>query len=83
LASFGRSPDARESFIATDAGLAQLWRGPGCAVMVVNRSDLPHIRPLLGSELTIIGCQGKKLALYNRQIPGPAASGLCTQDFHP
>ena len=29
LAPFGLGPDARESFIATDAGLAQLWHGAG------------------------------------------------------
>jgi len=83
LAPFGRSPDARESFIATDADLAQLWRGPGCTVLVVNRSDLPHVRALLGSEATVVGCEGKKLALYSRAIPEPAGARLCTPDLHP
>jgi 4-amino-4-deoxy-L-arabinose transferase-like glycosyltransferase len=83
LAPFGRSPDARESFIATDVDLAQLWHGPGCAVLVVNRNDLPHVRALLGSEATVVGCEGKKLALYNRAIPEPAGAHLCTPDLHP
>jgi 4-amino-4-deoxy-L-arabinose transferase-like glycosyltransferase len=83
LAPFGRSSDARESFIATDADLAQLWRGPGCTVLVVNRNDLPHVRALLGSEATVVGCEGKKLALYSRAIPEPAGARLCTPDLHP
>jgi 4-amino-4-deoxy-L-arabinose transferase-like glycosyltransferase len=83
LAPFGRSPDARESFIATDADLAQLWRGPGCAVLIVNRNDLPHVRALLGAAATVVGCEGKKLALYNRTIPQPAGALLCTPDLHP
>jgi len=80
LAPFGLGPDARESFIATDAGLAQLWHGPGCAVLVVNQNDLPHVRALLGPGATIIGCGGKKLALYNRAIAEPAGARFCKPD---
>jgi 4-amino-4-deoxy-L-arabinose transferase-like glycosyltransferase len=83
LAPFGLEADARPSFIATDAELALLWRGPGCAVLVVNRNDLPHIRALLGSHLTVLGCEGKKLALYNRAIPEPPGAHLCTRDPRP
>jgi 4-amino-4-deoxy-L-arabinose transferase-like glycosyltransferase len=83
LAPFGLGPDARESFIATDAGLAQLWHGPGCAVLVVNQNDLPHVRALLGSGATIIGCEGKKLALSNRAIAEPTGARLCTPNPPP
>jgi 4-amino-4-deoxy-L-arabinose transferase-like glycosyltransferase len=83
LAPFGLEADARPSFIATDAELALLWRGPGCAVLVVNRNDLPHIRALLGSHLTVLCCEGKKLALYNRAIPEPPGAHLCTRDPRP
>ncbi len=83
LAPFGLSPDARASFIATDAGLAQLWHGAGCAVLVVNQTDLQHVRALLGTEATIVGCEGKKLALANRAIAEPAAARLCTPNPHP
>jgi len=83
LAPFGLGPDARESFIATDADLARLWQGPGCVVLVVNRGDLPHVRALLGSQTTIVGCEGKKLALYNRATPEPSGAQRCTQDIDP
>jgi 4-amino-4-deoxy-L-arabinose transferase-like glycosyltransferase len=81
LAPFGRSPDARESFIATDADFVHLWQGPGCVVLVANRHDLPHLRAVLGSTFTILGCEGKKLALYNRVIAESAAARLCTTDL--
>ncbi|MGZ6228238.1 MAG: glycosyltransferase family 39 protein [Candidatus Binataceae bacterium] len=77
LAPFGFGPDASASFIRNDADLVQMWRGPGCAVLVVNRSDLPHIRALLGRGATIIGCEGKKLGLYNRAIAEPPTAHLC------
>lgn len=82
LAPFGSGPDARASFIATDADLALLWHGPGCAVLVVNQNDLAHVRSLLGSEDTVVvGCEGKKLALYNRPVREPAAARLCTPNL--
>ncbi len=80
LAPFSRGPDAQQSFIASDADLARLWHDPGCAVLVVNRGDLPHVRALLGDEMSIVGCEGKKLALYNRAIPESADARLCTRD---
>jgi 4-amino-4-deoxy-L-arabinose transferase-like glycosyltransferase len=78
LAPFGSSPDARASFVATDAELAGLWRGAGCAVLIANRRDLAHLRSLLDPlATTIIGCEGKKLALYNRAIPLPSQARGC------
>lgn len=77
LAPFSFSPDARESFIPTDAALAREWRRH-CAVMVADRRDLAHLRSLLAPHpITIIGCEGKKLALYNRAIPEPMDARGC------
>jgi 4-amino-4-deoxy-L-arabinose transferase-like glycosyltransferase len=83
LAPFGRDADANASFVATDAGLAALWRAPGCAMLIVNRTDLGHVLTLLGPDATIVGCEGKKLALYNKAVAEPGPAGLCTSDFHP
>jgi len=82
LAPFGFGADARASFIATDAELARIWHNPGCAVLVVNRSDLRHVRALLAPYTTVVGCEGKKLALYNHAAPEPAGAHLCTPDPH-
>jgi 4-amino-4-deoxy-L-arabinose transferase-like glycosyltransferase len=80
LAPFGLGPDARESFIATDDDLAQLWDAPGCMVIVVNQSDFAHVRALLHSKATIVGCEGKKIALYNQATAEPAAARRCKPD---
>jgi hypothetical protein len=52
-------------------------------VLVVNQNDLPHVRALLGTEATIVGCEGKKLALASRAVAEPAAARLCTPDPPP
>ncbi len=78
LAPFGDSADAQESFIATDAELAQLWRAPGCAMLIANRADLVHLRAALDPlATTVIGCEGKKVALYNRPIALPFQARGC------
>ncbi len=65
LAPFGGSPDASASFIPADQGLAALWRSGKCVVLVANRRDLATLTGILRPAPSIIGCEGKKLALYN------------------
>jgi len=36
--------------------------------LIVNRQDLPKLQHLLNPTLSIIGCEGKKLALYNSKV---------------
>ena len=83
LGPFGASADARASFIASDHDLAQLWQGPECAVLIVNRSDIPHIRGLLRTAAAPIACEGKKFALYNRSVPLPPNAGSCASEIGP
>jgi 4-amino-4-deoxy-L-arabinose transferase-like glycosyltransferase len=83
LAPFGRDADASASFVATDTLLAAMWRAPGCAMLIVNRTDLGHVLNLLGPDATIVGCEGKKLALYNKAVAEPGPARLCTSDFRP
>jgi 4-amino-4-deoxy-L-arabinose transferase-like glycosyltransferase len=68
LAPFGDSPDAASSFIATDARLQALWTSRSCMVLIANRRDLPKLQHLLNPAPSIIGCEGKKLALYNSKV---------------
>ena len=84
LAPFGLGPDARESFIATDADLAQTlaWSGMRRAGGQSQRSPA-RPRAAWAPSATVVGCEGKKLALYNRAIPEPAGAHLCTPDLHP
>lgn len=80
LGPFGNSPGARASFIATDGLLARMWHDSACAVLIVNRKDLPHIRTLLGPNATVVGCEGKKLALYNHSVAVPPHARGCEAD---
>jgi 4-amino-4-deoxy-L-arabinose transferase-like glycosyltransferase len=80
LAPFSTSADAQGSFISTDADLARLWHEPGCIVLVVNRADLEHAQAILGQTTTIIGCEGKKLAVYNRLLSQTGAAERCAVD---
>ncbi|HJU29793.1 MAG TPA: phospholipid carrier-dependent glycosyltransferase, partial [Candidatus Binataceae bacterium] len=72
LAPFGDTPGASGSFIVTDRQLQSLWGSPQCVVLVANRRDLPRLVGILAPPPAIIGCEGKKLGLYNR----PAAGGI-------
>jgi len=80
LAPFSGSREAHDSFIGSDDELARLWRGPGCMVLVMNRGDLEHAQAILGQNPTIIGCEGKKLALYNSASMNDAAE-RCIPDL--
>jgi 4-amino-4-deoxy-L-arabinose transferase-like glycosyltransferase len=78
LAPFGDSADARESFIVSDADLEALWGSKACVVMVANRGDLPRLRRILTPAPSIIGCEGKKLALLNQPVGSrPVSFGQC------
>ncbi|HYA34616.1 MAG TPA: phospholipid carrier-dependent glycosyltransferase [Candidatus Binataceae bacterium] len=70
---FSYSPDAAESFIATDDDLRREWAGGGCVMLVANRSDLGHLRTILTPTPVTVGCEGKKLALYNGDAPQNSA----------
>ena len=76
LAPFGFSPDAHASFIASDAELRTIWGSHSCVVLIVNRKDIPGVAKSLDPPPSIIGCEGKKIALYNRTITHSAVSCL-------
>ncbi len=78
LAPFGDSADARGSFVASDTDLETLWGSNACVVVVANRGDLPRLKLILTPAPSIIGCEGKKFALLNRQVASrPASLGEC------
>jgi 4-amino-4-deoxy-L-arabinose transferase-like glycosyltransferase len=57
--------------IGGDARLGELWNSGGCMILIVNRRDLPALAASLKPVPAIVGCEGKKLAIFN----GPAKSG--------
>jgi hypothetical protein len=66
LAPFAQSPDEHAGFIGTQAKLQQLWSSDRCVVVIANRKDLKELFKILEPTPRIVGCEGKKVALYNR-----------------
>ncbi len=66
LGSFGDSPKAAASFIATDGRLRALWSNGTCIILIANHSDLDHLDSLLTPAPSVIAVEGKKVALRNQ-----------------
>jgi aminoarabinose transferase-like protein len=66
LGSFGDSPEAAASFIATDGRLRALWSKDTCIILIANHSDLDHLDSLLSPAPSVIAVEGKKVALSNQ-----------------
>lgn len=69
LSPFGQRDDAKETFITTNAQLSTLWSSDACVVLVANRNDISQLIRLLRPSPSVLGCEGKKFALYNRAAP--------------
>jgi 4-amino-4-deoxy-L-arabinose transferase-like glycosyltransferase len=82
LAPFAHAAEAKETFITTNTQLSVLWSSDVCVVLVANRNDIGQLLRLLKPTPSIIGCEGKKFALYNRvaspwlRLPSECRSGI-------
>jgi 4-amino-4-deoxy-L-arabinose transferase-like glycosyltransferase len=80
LEPFGPLHDPSGNVFATVTQLKKAWAADQCAALIANRLDVPILVNLLSPAPTLIGCEGKKLALYNRpldlsaQMPGECLS---------
>jgi 4-amino-4-deoxy-L-arabinose transferase-like glycosyltransferase len=57
--------------IGSPAKFAELWKSNACVVLIVNRRDLEHLASSLEPKPSILGCEGKKLAIFNQPAPSP------------
>ena len=80
LAPFAQTPDERAGFVGTAAKLREVWASNRCVVLIANRGDLEELSKTLNPPPRIIGCQGKKLALYNREVAHAAAGCEVRED---
>jgi 4-amino-4-deoxy-L-arabinose transferase-like glycosyltransferase len=69
----GKSP----FLIGSEARLRQAWSSGSCMILIANERDLKGLQESLKPAPVIIGCEGKKLALYNRAIAPPPAAADC------
>jgi 4-amino-4-deoxy-L-arabinose transferase-like glycosyltransferase len=80
LAPFARTPDERAGFVGTAAKLRDVWASNRCVVLIANRADLAELSKTLNPAPRIIGCEGKKLALYNQEVSHVAAGCEVRED---
>jgi 4-amino-4-deoxy-L-arabinose transferase-like glycosyltransferase len=73
------SPTSNKSpyLIGSEARLRQVWSSGRCMVLVANARDLNGLENSLKPAPVVIGCEGKKFALYNGALPPPPAAAAC------
>ncbi len=69
----GKSP----FLIGSETRLRQAWSSGSCMILIANERDLKGLQDSLKPAPVIVGCEGKKLALYNRAIAPPPAAADC------
>jgi len=63
--------------IGSDARLSQIWGSGACMILIANARDIPALNGLLKPVPVVLGCEGKKLALYNGALAPPPAASSC------
>jgi 4-amino-4-deoxy-L-arabinose transferase-like glycosyltransferase len=69
----GKSP----YLIGSEARLRQVWSSSSCMVLIANARDLNGLEDSLKPAPAVIGCEGKKFALYNGTLAPPPAAAAC------
>jgi hypothetical protein len=78
LEPFGPVKDRQGAIFATAPQLGKIWASGQCTVLVANRLDLPTLFKLLSPMPRLVGCEGKKVALYNRPLDrSPQSAAGC------
>ena len=71
----GKSP----FLIGSEARLRQIWSSGSCMVLIANARDLKGLNDSLKPAPVVVGCEGKKFALYNGALAPPASAAACLQ----
>jgi len=71
--SQGKSP----FLIGSDARIRQVWSSGACMILIVNDRDRKALADSLKPAPAVIGCEGKKLALYNGALAPPPGAADC------
>jgi 4-amino-4-deoxy-L-arabinose transferase-like glycosyltransferase len=69
----GKSP----YLIGSETRLRQVWSSGSCMVLVANARDLNGLEDSLKPAPVVVGCEGKKFALYNGALAPPPAAVAC------
>jgi 4-amino-4-deoxy-L-arabinose transferase-like glycosyltransferase len=71
--SQGKSP----FLIGSDARIRQVWSSGACMILIVNDRDRKALADSLKPAPAVVGCEGKKLALYNGALAPPQGAADC------
>ena len=71
----GKSP----FILGSEARLRQAWSSGSCMVLIANQRDLQALDDSLKPAPVILGCEGKKFALYNGTLAPPPAAASCLE----
>ena len=63
--------------LGSEARLRQVWSSGTCMVLIANARDLKGLDPSLKPTPVVIGCEGKKFALYNGALAPPPGAAAC------
>ncbi len=65
--------------IGSEARLRQAWSSSSCMVLIANARDLKALEDSLKPAPVVIGCEGKKFALYRGSLAAPPAASACPE----
>ena len=71
----GKSP----FILGSEARLRQAWSSGSCMVLIANQRDLQALDDSLKPAPVILGCEGKKFALYNGTLAPPPGAASCLE----
>jgi 4-amino-4-deoxy-L-arabinose transferase-like glycosyltransferase len=71
----GKSP----YLIGSEARLRQVWSSGACMVLIANDRDLKGLDDSLKPTPVVVGCEGKKFALYNGALAPPPSAATCLE----
>ena len=71
----GKSP----YLIGSETRLRQVWSSGSCMVLIANERDLKGLDDSLKPAPVIVGCEGKKFALYNGALAPPPSAATCLE----
>jgi 4-amino-4-deoxy-L-arabinose transferase-like glycosyltransferase len=69
----GKSP----YIVGSEARLREAWSSGACMVLIANARDIKGLEDSLKPAPVVIGCEGKKLALYNGALAPPPSAAAC------
>jgi 4-amino-4-deoxy-L-arabinose transferase-like glycosyltransferase len=71
------SPGKSPFLIGSDQRLLQEWSSGACMILIVNDRDRNALADRLKPAPVVLGCEGKKLALYNGALAAPRGAADC------